>query len=186
MTISDSGGDGLWFNVSVCHHLDFKDPADLAVHLVPFVGPIFKNFILLMMCNAAVLGATAVSLASAWAYSEVNGWTNSLQMSWRRAPGFYIVYALCCVAAGGIVLIPNLPLQPIVVGVQVLAGVMLPVAIIFLQLLLNDRELLGDEFVNKPWNNYINWTIIIVLFLMSLVLIVQQLAPNLFPTSSPG
>ena len=173
-------------NLGFRHHIDFKDPADLAVHLVPFVGPIFKNFILLMMCNAAVLGATAVSLASAWAYSEVNGWTNSLQMSWRRAPGFYIVYALCCGAAGGIVLIPNLPLQPIVVGVQVLAGVMLPVAIIFLQLLLNDRELLGDEFVNKPWNNYINWTIIIVLFLMSLVLIVQQLAPNLFPTSSPG
>ena len=168
------------------HHIDFKDPADLAVHLVPVAGPIFKNFILLMMCNAAVLGATAISLASSWAYSEVMGWTNSLQMSFRRAPGFYIVYALCCVAAGGLVLIPGVPLQLIIIGVQVLAGVILPVAIIFLQLLLNDRELLGDEFVNKPWNNYINWTIITVLFILSLILAAQQLAPNLFPTSSLG
>ena len=168
------------------HHIDFKDPADLAVHLVPFAGPVFKNFILLMMCNAAVLGATAISLASAWAYSEVQGWTNSLQMSFRQAPGFYIVYTLCCVAAGGLVLIPGAPLQLIIIGVQVLAGVILPVAIIFLQLLLNDRELLGDEFVNKPWNNFINWTIIIVLFILSLILAAQQLAPNLFPTSSLG
>ncbi len=168
------------------HHIDFKDPADLAVHLVPVAGPIFKNFILLMMCNAAVLGATAISLASSWAYSEVMGWTNSLQMSFRRAPGFYIVYALCCVAAGGLVLLPGAPLQLIIIGVQVLAGVILPVAIIFLQLLLNDRELLGDEFVNKPWNNYINWTIITVLFILSLILAAQLLAPNLFPTSSFG
>jgi Mn2+/Fe2+ NRAMP family transporter len=166
------------------HHIDFKDPAQLATQLVPIAGPVFKNFILLMMCNAAVLGATAISLASAWAYSEVNGWRHSLQMSFRRAPGFYIVYILCVIAAGGLVLLPNAPLQLIIVGVQVLAGVMLPSAIIFLQLLLNDRELLGEQFVNKPWNNIINWTIIIVLFALSLVLAAQQLLPGLFGTSS--
>ena len=66
---------------------------------------------------------------------------------------------------------------------QVLAGVMLPSAIIFLQLLLNDRELLGD-YANKPWNNYVNWTIIIVLFALSLILAAQVTAPNLFPKIS--
>ena len=47
---------------------------------------------------------------------------------------------------------------------------MLPSAIVFLQLLLNDRELLGEEFVNKPWNNWANWTVVAVLFTLSLVL----------------
>jgi len=67
--------------------------------------------------------------------------------------------------------------------VQVLAGIMLPSAIIFLQLLLNDRALLGDEFSNKPWNNWINWTIIVVLFALSLILAAQVALPNLFPGS---
>jgi Mn2+/Fe2+ NRAMP family transporter len=47
---------------------------------------------------------------------------------------------------------------------------MLPSAIVFLQLLLNDRELLGDEWANKRWNNWVNWTIVAVLFLLSMVL----------------
>ena len=53
-----------------------------------------------------------------------------------------------------------------------MAGLILPSAIIFLRLLLNDRELLGDRWVNPPWNNYINWTIIVVLFALSLLLAV--------------
>ena len=83
----------------------------------------------------------------------------------------------------GLVLIPRAPLQLIILGVQVLAGVILPSAIIFLQLLLNDRELLGD-YANKPWNNVVNWTIIVVLFALSLILAAQVAAPNLFPTIS--
>lgn len=78
-------------------------------------------------------------------------------------------------------LIPRAPLQLIILSVQVLAGIMLPSAIIFLQLLLNDKQLLGEEFVNKRWNNIVNWTIIIVLFALSLILAAQVVAPNLFP-----
>jgi Mn2+/Fe2+ NRAMP family transporter len=68
----------------------------------------------------------------------------------------------------------------VIISVQVFAGLILPSAIIFLQLLLNDRELLGDRWVNRPWNNYINWTIIVVLFALSLLLAAQVILPNLF------
>jgi len=105
-------------------------------------------------------------------------------MPFREAKGFYVTYIGCTSLAAAVVLIPRAPLQLIIISVQVLAGLILPSAIIFLQLLLNDRELLGDEFVNKPWNNVVNWTIILVLFGLSLVLAVQQLLPNLFPTTS--
>jgi Mn2+/Fe2+ NRAMP family transporter len=137
----------------------------------------------LLMINAAVLGTTAISLSSAWAYGEVRGWPHSLEMPVRKAKGFYATYVVCVALAAAIVLIPGAPLQLIIIGVQVLAGIMLPSAIIFLQLLLNDKQVLGDEYVNKPWNNWVNWTIIIVLFILSLILAAQVVAPNLFPAT---
>ena len=162
-------------NAALVRGLSFTDPARMAADLGRALGPFFKNALLLLMINAAVLGTTAISLSSAWAYGEVRGWSHSLQKSVREAPGFYGVYALCVAAAAGLVLIPRAPLQLIIVGVQVLAGIMLPSAVVFLQLLLNDRELLGERFVNKPWNNAVNWSIIAVLFLLSLVLAAQVL-----------
>jgi Mn2+/Fe2+ NRAMP family transporter len=114
------------------------------------------------------------------AYGEVRGWPHSLQLPLRDARGFYSVYFVCVALAAAIVLIPRAPLQMIILSVQVLAGVILPSAIIFLQLLLNDLILLGDEFANKSWNNWINWTIIVVLFALSLVLAAQVITPDLF------
>ena len=58
---------------------------------------------------------------------------------------------------------------------------MLPSALIFLQLLLNDREVLGEKYVNKMWNNVANWIIIAGLFGLSIVLAVQVIFPDLFP-----
>ena len=171
-------------NILYTHHIDYKDPAQMAEAIGPIAGYWVRNGILLFMCNAAVLGTTAISLASAWAYSEVRGWPHSLQMPFKQAPGFYLTYIVCTLAAAGMVLIPRAPLQLIIIGVQVLAGLVLPSAIIFLQLLLNDRELLGDEFVNKPWNNVVNWIIVAILFVLSLVLAVQVIAPNLIPGAS--
>jgi len=172
-------------NAAFVRHWDFADPAQMAVQLGTVIGPFVKHAILLLMINAAVLGTTTISLSSAWAYGEVRGWPHSLQLPVRKAKGFYAVYLLCVAAAAGLVLIPRATLQLIILGVQVLAGVMLPSAIIFLQLLLNDKELLG-EYANKPWNNFVNWTIIIVLFALSLILAAQVAAPNLFPASTGG
>lgn len=168
-------------NAARAHGIDFLDPAQLADALGSFSGSFVRNAILLLMMNAAVLGTTAISLSSAWAYGEVKGWPHSLNVPVKSAPGFYLTYVLCIALAAAIVLIPGAPLQLIILGVQVLAGIMLPSAIIFLQLLLNDREVLGDRFVNRPWNNWVNWSIIVILFALSLVLATQVVAPKLFP-----
>ena len=162
----------------------YEDPAQMAVALRSSIGQTGSTLILLMMCNAALLGATAISLSSAWAWGEVAGWKNTLQAKISDAPQFYAAYALGVAAAAGLVLIPGAPLQTIIVAVQVLAGVMLPSAIIFLQLLLNDREMLGERFVNRPWNNWVNWTVITVLFALSLLLAVQVILPGLFPAAA--
>jgi len=179
-TILVAGAMMLVGDAAYRNHLKFEDPAKMAIDLLPHVGPFVKNMLLLMMVNAAVLGTTTISLSSAWAYGEVKGWPHSLHKKFRDAPGFYIVYGASVFAAAAVVLIPGAPLQIIIIGVQVLAGLMLPSAIIFLQLMLNDRELLGDEYVNKPWNNVVNWIIIAVLFCLSLALAIQVALPNLF------
>ena len=180
ITITVAGCMMIAGNATLVHGFKFTDPAQMAMDIGTFSSGFFRQAILLMMINAAVLGTTAISLSSAWAYGEVRGWPHSLQLPVRKAPGFYVVYLVCVAAAAGLVLIPRAPLQLIILGVQVLAGVMLPSAIIFLQLLLNDKQLLG-EYANKPWNNVVNWTIIIVLFALSLILAAQVAAPNLFP-----
>ena len=161
------------------HNILFEDPAQLANALAPFAGQLMRKGILLLMVNAAVLGTTAISLASSWAYGEVMGWPHSLHKKVWEAPGFYAAYILSIIAAAGIVLIPHVPLQLVIVSVQVLAGLILPSAIIFLQLLLNDHALLGERWVNRRWNNWVNWTIIVLLFALSLTLALQVLAPNL-------
>lgn len=162
------------------HGISFDDPAQLAVAIEPLAGNFVRNGILLLMVNAAVLGATAISLASAWAYGEVQGWPHSLHKKIWEAPGFYAIYAVSVAAAAGIVLVPRMPLQLVIVSVQVFAGLILPSAIIFLQLLLNDHALLGDRWVNRRWNNHVNWSIIVVLFALSLLLAMQVFFPKLF------
>ncbi len=179
-TVLVAGAMMLVGNYGYQHRIGFEDPAQLAVAIGPIAGRFVRNGVLLLMVNAAVLGTTAISLASAWAYGEVKGWEHSLHKKPREAPGFYATYIGCVGAAAAIVLIPHVPLQLVIISVQVFAGVILPSAIIFLQLLLNDRDLLGDRWVNRPWNNYINWTIIVVLFALSLLLAAQVMLPNLF------
>jgi len=179
-TVCVAGAMMLVGNFGYQHHIPFENPAQLAVAFTPFAGHLVRNGLLLLMVNAAVLGATAISLASAWAYGEVQGWEHSLHKKIWEAPGFYATYFACVAAAAAIVLIPHVPLQLVIVSVQVFAGLILPSAIIFLQLLLNDRELLGERWINRPWNNYINWTIIVVLFALSLLLAAQVILPNLF------
>jgi len=187
LTITVAGCMMLIGDAAYRHHIAFDannfNPARMAGDLGHIFGPWFKTGILLLMVDAAILGATAISLSSAYAYGEVRGWSHGLQKSVKDAPGFYTTYVVCVALAAGLVLIPRAPLQLIIVSVQVLAGVMLPSAIIFLQLLLNDRALLGAEWANKPWNNVVNWTIIIVLFVLSLVLALQVVVPALFPAS---
>ena len=90
-TILAAGSMMLVGDVVLTNYLPYTDPAQMAVELGTIAGPIVRNVILLLMVNAAVLGTTAISLSSAWAYGEVRGWPHSLQKSVREAPGFYAV-----------------------------------------------------------------------------------------------
>jgi hypothetical protein len=110
-------------NASKVHGIVFADPAQMANALRVFTGEGIRIGIVLLMINAAVLGATAISLSSAWTYGEVRGWAHSLQLPFKQAKGFYVA---CVGLAAALVLIPRAPLQLIILSVQVLAGKFCP------------------------------------------------------------
>lgn len=79
-------------NVLYRKGISYEDPAQMAVILVPMFGNFVKNGILLLMCNAAVLGTMAISLSSSWAYGEVMGWEHTLRKTFKEAPQFYCFF----------------------------------------------------------------------------------------------
>ena len=87
-----------------------------------------------------LLGAICISLASSWAFGEIFGWAHSLNNKIKEAPWFYVSYFFTLVTAGLVVLIPGAPLVLITLFVQVVAVTLLPAALVFLILLLNDKE----------------------------------------------
>ncbi|MGD0005877.1 MAG: divalent metal cation transporter [Anaerolineaceae bacterium] len=129
--------------------------------------------------DAGFLGAICISLATSWAIGEVFGWAHSLNNKVREAPWFYAYYFLSLVIAGIVVLWPGAPLVLITLFVQVIATTLLPAALVFLILLLNNKELMG-EYTNTTLQNVVNFSIVISLIVLSTGYALSALFPNMF------
>ena len=125
----------------------FIDAGAVASELAHYLGATAGTFFAIVLLNASLIGAAAVTLATSYAFGDVFGAKHSLNRGPLDAKLFYASFALMVAAAAGIVLIPGAPLGLITTSVQALAGVLLPSATVFLLLLCNDREVLG------PWSN---------------------------------
>ena len=128
------------------------------------------------LIDAALIGASAVSLATAYGRRRVSA-RHSLHRKVTDAKGFYAVYGGLIAVAAAVVLIPGSPLGLLTLAVQVLAGVLLPSATVFLMLLCNDKPVLGP-WVNNCWVNYFTGAIIAVLIILSVILTVSVLFPE--------
>jgi Mn2+/Fe2+ NRAMP family transporter len=141
----------------------------------PYVG----TFLAIGLFDAGLLGAICISLASSWAFGEIFGWAHSLNTNIRQAPWFYATYFFTLVTAGLVVLIPHAPLVLITLFVQVIAVTLLPAALVFLILLLNDRKTMG-EYCNTPAQNLVGGGIVLSIIVLSTLYGVSVLFPNLF------
>ena len=132
-----------------------------------------------MLLVAAVLGAGAVSLSTSYAFADSFDQKHSLHRSIRKAPLFYVVYGGQILVASMVVLLGSSALLgTLTQWVQVLAGILLPSAILFLVLLCNDKAILGP-WVNRTWQNVVDFTIIAVLVILSLILVITTLFKSL-------
>ena len=159
---------------------DAKQTAEALVPLLPSgQGELARRLFAIGLFDAGFLGALCISLSSSWAVGEVFGWAHSLNFKVKDAPWFYVIYLGMLLTSGAVVLIPGAPLITITMFVQVVAVTLLPAALVFLILLLNERSVMG-EFVNTSRQNITNWAIVILVVFMSTLLGVQTLFPELF------
>jgi Mn2+/Fe2+ NRAMP family transporter len=130
--------------------------------------------------DAGLLGSLCISLATSWALGEVFGWAHSLNKTVRQAPWFYVAYVLMLMSAGVVSLVASVAVQDIItIFVQVVAVTLLPAALMFLILLLNDKPLMGGH-VNTRWQNIANWSITAFVIVMSTAYGVSVLFPEWF------
>jgi Mn2+/Fe2+ NRAMP family transporter len=156
----------------------FTDAKAVAIGLQHAGGRLPGVLFAVALIDASIIGAGAVSLASAYAIGDVFKLNHSLHRKPVEALGFYLVYAGLIALAAALVLIPSVPLGLLTNAVQTLAGVLLPGATVFLLLLCNDKAVLG------PWRNgrglnLLTGGIIAGLVMLSIILTASVAYPNL-------
>src|SRR4029077_14436662 len=159
----------------------FTDSAGLAHGIAAYAGHFAGALFAVALLDASIIGAFAVSLSSAYAIGDVLGMKHSLHRGVGQAKGFYALYAALICGAAVIVLLPGSPLGLITEGVQVLAGVLLPAATVFLLMLCNDKAVLGP-WVNSAKTNAFTSAVIAALVTLSIVLVASVMFPAITAT----
>jgi len=160
----------------------FTNAGAVASDLARFVGHGTGAMFAIVLLNASIIGAAAVTLSTSYTFGDVFGVQHSLHRRVGEARLFYASYSAMVVVAAAIVLIPGAPLGLITTGVQALAGVLLPSATVFLILLCNDAAVLGP-WVNRPWVNAVATVVVSVLLVLSLILMTTTVFPSIDVTA---
>jgi NRAMP (natural resistance-associated macrophage protein)-like metal ion transporter len=156
----------------------FTDAGAVAAGLQKYAGKLPAILFALALIDACIIGAAAVSLATAYAIGDLLSLRHSLHRTPDQAKGFYGVYFGLVLVAAALVLTPDVPLGLLTNAVQTLAGVLLPSATVFLLLLCNDKAVLGP-WINTPGLNLFTGTIIAGLVMLSLILTLSVLFPGI-------
>jgi NRAMP (natural resistance-associated macrophage protein)-like metal ion transporter len=157
---------------------NFTDAGGVIAGLHKYIGPTSATIFAVALLDASIIGAAAVSLATAYAIGDVFKIRHSLHRGVLDAKGFYLVYFGIVALAAGLVLMPGSPLGLLTVAVQTLAGVLLPSATVFLLLLCNDKAVLGP-WVNSKKLNVFTGAVIWILVVLSIILTAATVYPEI-------
>jgi Mn2+/Fe2+ NRAMP family transporter len=160
---------------------NITDAAEAAKALIPLAGKWAGLMFALGLLNASLFAATILPLSTAHVICEGLGFEAGIDHKFREAPAFYWLYTLLIVAGAGIVLIPNVPLWKIFIFSQVGNGVWLPVVVIFILLLINRKDLMG-EHTNTFFFNIVAWIIAVFMILLTFVLVGQAIYQSFHPS----
>jgi len=164
-----------WFIIVACAatlyvhgYRDIKDASDAAQALKPLAGRYAYILFSLGLFNASLFAASILPLSTAYTVCEGMGFESGVDKKFGDAPVFYWLYTILIIAGAGVILIPNLPLVKISILSQVVNGLVLPFVLVFMLLLVNRKELMG-EYVNSTWFNIVAWATTVIMIVLTVV-----------------
>lgn len=150
------------------------DSAEAAAQaLQPLAGDFASHLFAIGLLNASFLAAFVLPLATAYGLSEAFGWESGINKTFREAPQFLGFYTAFIMIGAGVIMIPDVPLIKIMFFSQTINGILLPIVLIIMLRLVNNKELMG-EHVNSKRMNIITWTTVSILILMTVMLVVTS------------
>lgn len=156
------------------NNIVINEAKDAAMALKPLAGAISSQVFAFGLFIASIFSATILPLATAFYVCEAFGFEAGIDKKWKEAPQFYWLYTAIIVLGVIIILIPNAPLIAITLWSQIINGLLLPVVLVCMILLVNNKKIMGKH-VNKPVQNIIAWVSIAILVGLSITLILMPL-----------
>jgi Mn2+/Fe2+ NRAMP family transporter len=150
---------------------------DAALALYPLAGAYAASLFAFGLLNASLFAASILPLSTAYVLCEGMGWDSGLNKRFRDAPQFYTLYTLLIVIGATIILIPDAPLLLIMVLSQVINGSLLPLVLVFMLILINNKKLMG-EYTNSRAFNIVAWSTTIIMSILTLMLVVTAFVPS--------
>jgi Mn2+/Fe2+ NRAMP family transporter len=158
--------------------LSVNTAGDVATALVPLAGKYAALLFAIGLLNAAIFTASILPLSTAYYVCEAFGFESGVENSFRRAPVFYGLYASLIAIGGGVVLIASDAMQNVIIFYsQVLNGVLLPIVLVLMLLLVNDKRLMG-RYTNGLVFNVIAWATVVIVGILTAVSTVQSALPG--------
>jgi Mn2+/Fe2+ NRAMP family transporter len=165
-------------NLHAAHPIVVKDVGDVAVALQPLAGRFAALLFALGLLNAAVFTASILPLSTAYYVCEAFGFERGVDHRFRDAPIFYSFYLALIVIGAAIVIAPGAPLLAIIFYSQVFNGVLLPIVLVLMLLLINNKRLMGT-WTNSPLFNVIAWATVAIVAALTFVSTAQIVFPSL-------
>ncbi|OPX86591.1 MAG: Divalent metal cation transporter MntH [Pelotomaculum sp. PtaB.Bin104] len=150
--------------------IPIENAKDAASALMPLAGRWASQLFAFGLFNASLFAASILPLSTAYLICEALGFEAGVDKTWEEAPVFYWLYTFLVVAGAGIILIPDIPLIPIMLWSQVINGALLPLVLIFMLNLINDRDLMG-EHVNSRTFNLVAWVTTVIMIALTTLLV---------------
>ncbi len=152
---------------------------DAAIALGPLAGKYAKVLFALGLLNASLFSAAILPLSTSYSVCEAFGWESSLSRAVKDAKVFFVIYTTLIVLGALIILLPIKSLIQAMMASQTLNGILLPIILIVMLHLINDRRIMGKFTINR-WFNVLVWTTVIILILLAIILVVLSIFPGLF------
>ena len=149
------------------------DVPDIAHALIPVAGEYAGLLFGLGFLNASLFSAIILPLSTAYYVCESLGFETGISKDFREAPVFHGLYAGMIFICAILILIPNIPLMDILLFSQVINGILLPVILVLMLLIINDKRIMG-EYVNSKWYNIIAWIITVIITILVMILVITS------------